>query len=127
MKKITMLLALLLSLGIKAQTEEIFTTVEEPAEFKGGFQEMAKYIGSELKYPKSAKDGKIGGKVFIKFIVNKDGDIKDPVILKGVENCPECDKEALRVITSMPKWIPAKQSGKVVSCYYNIPIKFDPV
>jgi protein TonB len=127
MKKITLICALFFSISYDAQTEEVFTTVEQPAEFKGGICELSKYLGNEIKYPAIAKDRKIGGKVFIKFIVDKDGTIKDPVILKGVENCPECDKEALRVISSMPSWIPAKQSGRTVSCYYNIPIKFDPV
>jgi protein TonB len=127
MKKIILIFALFFSVNYNAQTEEIFTTVEQPAEFKGGISELSKYLGSEIKYPAMAKDKKIGGKVFIKFIVDKDGAIKDPVILKGAENCPECDKEALRVISSMPNWIPAKQSGRAVSCYFNLPIKFDPV
>jgi periplasmic protein TonB len=127
MKKLSLLLALFLSISYKAQTkEEVYALVDEIAEFKGGQHELVNYINKEIKYPGRAKDAKIGGKVYIKFIVAKDGAVKDVVILKGIENCPECDKEALRVISSMPKWKPAKKDGKVVNCYYNIPIKFDP-
>lgn len=123
------MLALFLSLGYNAQNkkEKVFTEPEQMAEYKGGLQEMAKFIGSELKYPKAAKDNKIGGKIFVKFIVDNNGAVKEPVILKGIDNCPECGQEALRVISSMPTWLPAKQGGKAVSCYYTIPIKFDPV
>lgn len=128
MKKIIFAFALFFSWSYNAQTkEEVFTMVEEMPVFNGGNEEMSKYISKEIKYPKAAKDAKIGGKVFVKFIVNRDGSVKDAVVLKGAENCADCDKEALRVISSMPKWTPGKQNGKAVSCYFTIPIKFDPV
>ena len=103
---------------------EIFTMVEEMPEFPGGTMEMMKYIQKNIVYPKSAKEKKIAGKCFLKFIVNKDGSISDALVVKPVENCPECDAEALRVVKSMPVWTPAKQGGKPVSCYFNLPVNF---
>ena len=92
MKKAVFILALFLSVSYNAQTDkDVVEKVDEIAEFKGGALEMVKYISKELKYPTSAKDNKVGGKVFIKFIVTKEGIVEKAEILKGVENCVECD------------------------------------
>lgn len=120
-------MALFFAVSYNAQTDQkVYEQVDQQAEFVGGLKEMANYIQKELHYPQTAKDKKVGGKVFVKFVVTKDGLVQNAQVLKGVEDCVECDAEALRVISSMPKWTPAKKDGKTVNCYYNIPIKFDP-
>lgn len=106
------------------QEPEIFTMVEEMPEFPGGVMEMMKFIQTNIKYPNSAKEKGVGGKCFVKFVVRADGTITDVSIIKGVENCIECDQESMRVVKLMPKWKPARQSGKAVSVFYNLPINF---
>lgn len=103
---------------------EVFTIVEEQAEFPGGIAQLGKFIQNNLKYPTRAKEGGISGKCFSKFIINEDGKISDVKILKGVSECPDCDDEAIRVILSMPLWKPAKLHGKSVKSYFNLPIAF---
>jgi protein TonB len=103
---------------------EIFTIVEEQAEFPGGFAAMMKYIQQNVQYPAMAREAGISGKCFLKFVVNETGDISNVEVLKGVPGCPDCDKEAIRVVKSMPKWKPAKMTGRAVKCYFNLPFSF---
>ncbi|MGE0568992.1 MAG: energy transducer TonB [Bacteroidia bacterium] len=103
---------------------EIFTIVEEQAEFPGGIAELGKYIQKTLQYPPMAREAGLSGRCFLKFVVNETGTISNVEILKGVPGCPDCDKEAIRVVKSMPKWKPAKMTGKSVKCYFNLPINF---
>lgn len=103
---------------------EIFTIVEENAEFPGGIPAMMKYIKDNVQYPAMAREAGISGKCFLKFVVNENGDISNVEVLKGVPGCPECDKEAVRVVKSMPKWKPAKMTGRAVKCYFNLPFSF---
>lgn len=103
---------------------EIFTIVEESAEFPGGMAAMMKYIQQNVQYPAMAREAGISGKCFLKFVVNETGDISNVEVLKGVPGCPDCDKEAMRVVKSMPKWKPAKQTGRAVKMYYNLPFSF---
>jgi len=103
---------------------EIFTIVEESAEFPGGTAAMMKYIQQNVQYPAMAREAGISGKCFLKFVVNETGSISDVQILKGVPGCPDCDKEAIRVVKSMPSWKPAKMTGRAVRCYFNLPINF---
>lgn len=91
-------------------------------EFRGGMKEFYQYIASSLNYPKKARRKKIQGKVFIQFVVDKDGSIIDVKVLQGVH--PKLDEEALRVIRESPKWIPAMHEGKIVKARMNIPINF---
>jgi TonB family protein len=91
-------------------------------EFNGGMPKLGEYLGQNIKYPKSAVDNKIEGTVYLKFIVGKDGSIMNFSIVKGVSK--ELDKEALRVVKTMPKWIPAQKNGKKVSTEFVLPIKF---
>lgn len=102
--------------------EEIFTFVEQVAEFPGGTGEMVKFLQSNIKYPAMERENNIDGKVFVKFVVESDGRIGDVQILKKVS--PGLDQEAIRVIKSMPAWKPAKQNGKVVRSWFNLPVKF---
>ncbi|MBK7666364.1 MAG: energy transducer TonB [Sphingobacteriaceae bacterium] len=108
----------------EAAAPEIFTVVEEMPEFPGGAMEMMKYIQKNIQYPAMAREAGISGKCFLKFVVSGDGAISDVTILKGVAGCPDCDKEAMRVVKSMPKWKAGKQNGRSVSVFFNLPINF---
>jgi periplasmic protein TonB len=107
-----------------AQNEEIFTIVEQNAEFPGGVAELQKYLKSTIAIPAEAREAGISGKCFLKFIVTSEGKIRNVEVLKGVPGCIECNKEAIRAIREMPDWTPAKQNGKPVNVYYNLPINF---
>jgi protein TonB len=85
---------------------------------------MMKYIQKNIQYPAMAREAGIGGKCFLKFVVGPDGSISDVQVLKGVPGCPDCDKEAMRVVKSMPKWKAGKMNGRAVNVYFNIPINF---
>ncbi len=87
---------------------EIFTIVEEQAEFPGGYVAMMKYIQQNVQYPAMAREAGISGKCFLKFVVNETGEISNVEVLKGVPGCSQCDREAIRVVKSMPKWKAAK-------------------
>lgn len=98
--------------------------VQREAMFPGGYTAMAKYLGNNIKYPELALMGGIEGKVTLRFIVGKDGNIENVTVARGVPGCPECDKEAIRVVKSMPKWEPAMNDNKIVRSYFNLPITF---
>ena len=106
------------------QEPEIFEVVEEPATFPGGTEALNKYLSGNLVYPQTAKEAGISGKVYLKFVVSDKGYISNVKIMKGVRNCPECDKEALRVVKNMPNWIPAKNNGKKVNSFFILPVAF---
>jgi periplasmic protein TonB len=97
---------------------------DEPAEFPGGINKMRSFIADNLVYPQIAKDLEIEGKCFLRFVVSTEGDISDVTVMRGVTDCPECDKEAKRVIKIMPRWKPGKLNGKKVDSYFNIPITY---
>jgi protein TonB len=100
----------------------IFTVVEQQAEFAGGFESMAKFLAKNMKYPAVARRMGIEGSVFVSFVIDKEGNISDPQVIKGIS--AECDKEAVRVVKLMPPWKPGKQNGKAVRCRFVLPIKF---
>jgi len=102
----------------------IFTVVEHMPEFPGGPMEMMKHIQKNIVYPHSAKERAVSGKCFLKFVINKEGELSDIEILKGISKCPECDAEAIRVVKTMPKWKPGTQNGNPVSVFFNLPINF---
>ncbi len=109
---------------VEEKAPEIFTVVEQMPEFPGGAQEMMKYIQKNVHYPEIEKEANISGKCFIKFVVETDGSISNVEVLKGVAGGPGCDKEAVRVVKSMPKWNIGKQNGRPVRVYFNVPIIF---
>lgn len=109
---------------VEKQEEEILTFVAEEASFPGGTAEMMKYLSKNIKYPEIAIQANIQGRVTLRFVVGKDGSIENVTVVKGVPGCPECDKEAVRVVRNMPKWKPAKNDGKVVKSYFNLPVTF---
>ena len=109
---------------VEEKAPEIFTVVEQMPEFPGGAGEMMKYIQKNVHYPEIEKEANISGKCFIKFVVETDGSISNVEVLKGVSGGPGCDKEAVRVVKSMPKWNIGKQNGRPVRVYFNVPIIF---
>jgi protein TonB len=109
---------------IEEKAPEIFTVVEEMPEFPGGPMEMMKYIQKNIQYPQMAKEAGLSGKCFLKFVVNGNGNITDVQVLKGVPGCQECDREAIRVVKSMPNWKAGKQNGRSVPVFFNLPINF---
>ena len=107
---------------VEEEEPEIFMVVEQMPEFPGGQAELFKYISQNIQYPAIAKENGIQGKVFIQFVVGKDGSITNVTVLRGVD--PSLDKEAVRVVKNMPKWKPGKQRGKPVYVRYQVPINF---
>ena len=100
----------------------IFFAPEEMPLFPGGDQALLNFLSQNIKYPTIAAENGVFGKVTVNFVVNKDGSITDAKILRGVD--PALDKEAMRVVCSMPKWKPGKQSGKPVRVSFSVPINF---
>lgn len=103
---------------------EIFEFSDFPAEFTGGKSAMGEYLLKNLVYPESARLKGLEGTVYLKFVVSKTGNISNVRVHKGMQDCKECDEEAMRVVKAMPNWIPAKNGGKNVNCWYNLPILF---
>jgi protein TonB len=102
--------------------ENVYTVVEQMPEFQGGQAELVSFIGKSIIYPPEAIKKGIKGKVYVTFVVGKDGAISDAKVTRSVD--PLLDAEALRVVNSMPKWTPGKQSGKEVAVQCTIPINF---
>lgn len=102
----------------------IYEVVDESAEFPGGREALNKYLSDHLVLPDAVLTGNVSGKCYVRFVVSEKGQIWQVQIRKGVDGCPECDKEAKRMIEKMPNWIPAKNNGKEVSSWYILPIKF---
>ncbi|NQU33747.1 MAG: TonB family protein [Bacteroidetes bacterium] len=104
------------------QEDVVCTVVEEMPEFPGGMNKLMTFLGKNISYPMEAKKNKEQGRVFINFVVEKDGNISNAKVMRGVS--PSLNAEALRVINLMPKWKPGTQRGKPVRVSYNIPVKF---
>lgn len=102
----------------------IHDAVEEQAEFPGGMAALKAYLANNIKYPEVALEMGIGGKCYLKFVVSTSGNISNVKVVKGVPDCKECDEEAMRVVRAMPNWAPAKNNGKAVNSYYNLPVTF---
>lgn len=102
--------------------EKPYTMVEQMPQFPGGDKELLSYIAKNLHYPTIAQENGIQGKVFVRFVVTATGDVKDVKVMRSLD--PYCDKEAIRVIQSLPKWIPGRQNGRNVPVYYTVPITF---
>ena len=102
--------------------QQIFQVVEENPEFPGGMKECMKFLSNNIKYPQISQENGVQGRVIVQFVVNADGTIVDPVVVRGVD--PYLDKEALRVIKLIPKWKPGKQRGKAVRVRYTQPVLF---
>ena len=102
--------------------DEIFTAVEQMPQFPGGDAELYKWISSHIKYPTMAAENNIQGRVTVRFVVKEDGSIGRVEVLRGKD--PDLDKEAQRVVKTLPKFIPGKMNGRAVQVWYTLPINF---
>ena len=101
---------------------QLFPDVE--AEFPGGYTAMMKFIQTNLIYPQSGIEFGAQGKCYLRFVIDKDGVINSVKVLRGILGCPDCDREAIRVLKSMPYWKPGKIKGREVSTFFDLPINF---
>lgn len=108
--------------GTNAVNDSIYEHPDQLATYKGGTQAMMTFVMKNVHYPKTAIKQGIQGRVLVEFVVRKDGSITDVKVHKSVH--PDLDKEAVRVVKSMPKWNPGKDKGKYVNVHYVMPIEF---
>ena len=104
------------------EEQTIFEVVEQMPDFPGGMGALMQFLSKNIKYPTIAQENGTQGRVIVQFVVNRDGSIVDPRVVKSVD--PYLDKEALRVIGTMPKWKPGMQRGKPVRVKYTVPVMF---
>ncbi|MCM1504127.1 MAG: energy transducer TonB [Muribaculum sp.] len=106
----------------EVEENKVFTAVEQMPQFPGGDAELMKYISKNLKYPPVAMENNIQGRVVVMFVVTKTGKIGEVKIARGKD--PDLDKEAMRVVKSLPDFIPGKMNGQAVNVWYTLPITF---
>ena len=106
----------------KTDDVKIYNFVDEMPEFPGGMEALLSFIGKSVKYPVVAQENGIHGKVYVNFVINTDGSVSEARVLRGVD--PALNQEALRVVNSLPRWRPGKQSGNAVRVSFNVPINF---
>lgn len=109
---------------VEEKEPEIYTYVDEDPEFPGGYAAMMAFIQKNFNYPQVAIENNIQGKCYVKFVVKGDGTVSSVQVERGIAGCPECDKEAVRVVRMMPGWRAGKVNGKSVSTLYRLPINF---
>lgn len=102
--------------------DKVYNTVEEMPEFPGGQNALMRWLADNLKYPMEAAEAGIQGRVVVKFVIDKNGNVTNPTVARSV--CDALDAEALRIVRSMPKWTPGKQDGKCVAVEYSLPVVF---
>ena len=102
--------------------EHVFTAVEQMPQFPGGEAELMKYISNNIKYPTMAMENNIQGRVVVQFVVTKTGKIGEVKVVRSKD--PDLDKEAVRVVKSLPNFIPGKMNGQAVNVWYTLPITF---
>jgi len=106
----------------KEEETKVFDVVEQMPSFPGGPSALFEYLSKNIKYPVVAEENGIQGRVIVTFVVERDGSITDVRVVKSVD--PSLDKEAQRVVKSMPRWIPGKQNGSAVRVKYTVPVTF---
>ncbi len=104
------------------EKEEPYTVVEQMPQFPGGDAALLEYISSKLVYPVVAQEAGVQGVVVLRFVVSPEGKVENVEVLRSLD--PSCDKEAIRVVQSLPQFIPGKQNGKAVPVYFTCPIRF---
>jgi TonB family C-terminal domain len=107
---------------ITEDAQEAFIVVEQMPEFPGGTEELQKYLNNNIRYPVSALENGIQGRVICEFVINSDGRVTNAKVIRGID--ASLDAEALRVINNMPPWKPGKQRGKAVKVRYTLPVNF---
>lgn len=106
----------------EVEEEEIFMSAEQPPMFPGGMEALMKYLNDNIIYPVIALENGVSGTVVLKFVVTKTGKIDDIQVVNSVDRA--LDEEAVRVVSQMPDWQPAKQNGNNVAVYFNLPVRF---
>ena len=106
----------------KEEENKVFDVVEQMPSYPGGNGALMQYLSKNIKYPVVAEENGIQGRVICTFVVERDGSVTDVRVAKSVD--PSLDKEAVRVVSSMPKWIPGKQNGSAVRVKYTLPVTF---
>ena len=106
----------------QSESDKVFEVVDEMPSFPGGQGAMFDFMEKNIKYPKVAEDNGIQGRVILTFIVKKDGSLSDVRVAKSVD--PALDKEAVRLVKSMPKWSPGIREGKYVNVKFTLPVTF---
>ena len=101
---------------------KVFQVVEQMPQFPGGQSAMIKFIADSLRYPSVVCTASVEGRIVVRFVVDCKGNIVNPLVVRSVD--PLLDREAIRLVKSMPKWIPGRQNGKPVCVIYNVPIRF---
>ncbi len=114
------------SIGIyeapRVTTNQVYNIVEQMPEFPGGFEKMIEFLAKNITYPQGAKEAGVKGKVYVEFVVQKDGSLVDIKVVRGIGS--GCDEEAYRAVKAMPNWIPGEQRGKKVNVKFILPINF---
>lgn len=130
MKKHFILLLVALSVALSSFSQSlnegndpVFTIADHPPEFVGGIDSLFAFLGKNLVYPKEAKKSGIQGRVYVGFVVGKEGVVREVKVIRGVH--PLLDAEALRVVKLMPEWKPGVLDGEPVSVSFNLPINFN--
>ncbi len=106
----------------RKESDTIYTMTENMPEFPGGRKALMQYLAQNIKYPEEAKRDSIQGRVFINFIIEKDGSVSNAKVIRGIGH--GCDEAALEVVRNMPNWIPGEHDGQKVRVSFNIPIKY---
>lgn len=106
----------------KEVEEKVYERVEQMPSFPGGNEALMQHIAQNLKYPVVSQENGVQGRVICQFVVAKDGSIQNVRVVRSLD--PHCDKEAIRVLESLPKWIPGKQNGRAVQVLFTVPIMF---
>ena len=101
---------------------KVFDVVEQMPSFPGGQAAMMGWLSKNIRYPAAAQENNIQGRVTVQFVVDENGKVTNPVVVRGVD--PSLDAEAIRVVSSMPKWTPGKQNGQAVKVKYTLPVQF---
>ena len=104
------------------EQNKVFDVVEQQPQYPGGMGALNQWLGSNIKYPVMAAENGIEGRVVVQFVVERDGSVSGVHVVRGVD--PSLDKEATRVVSAMPKWIPGKQNGSAVRVKYTVPVTF---
>lgn len=102
--------------------DPVFKVVEVMPGFPGGDEARVQFMAKNMRYPETAIENKTEGTVYVTFVIEKDGSVKDAKVIRGIGG--DCDKEALRVVKSMPKWTPGQQDGKPVRVQFTMPLQF---
>ncbi len=108
--------------GLEAQSDTIYKTVDQMPQFPGGDAGLRQYLAQTVQYPVEAQQNGIQGRIFVQFVIEADGSVSHVGVARPFD--PKLDREAVRVVKSMPKWTPGKQKNKAVRVSYTVPVNF---